>query len=92
MEKSKKIGKNHILVNGIVLQTNKKWSQLKQRQVDWIYEITRAEHSNFIEKNNRIPRKTGKRLLIDIVVAKFQDGNIWLPLHELETGIGKYID
>lgn len=28
--------KNHIKVNGTLLQTNKKWSHLKRSQVDWI--------------------------------------------------------
>lgn len=28
--------KNHIKVNGVILQTNKKWSHLKRSQVDWI--------------------------------------------------------
>jgi hypothetical protein len=88
----KKAGKNHVKVNGTLLQTNKKWSQLKQKQRDWIYEITRAEHTKFIEENNRLPMKTGKKKLLVIIAAKVDERGIWLPSHEMESGVGKYID
>jgi len=88
----KKAGKNHVKVNGTLLQTNKKWSQLKQKQRDWIYEITREEHITFIEENKRLPMKTGKKKLIVIIEAKIDERSIWLPSHELEKGISKYID
>ena len=88
----KKAGKNHVKVNGTLLQTNKKWSQLKQKQRDWIYEVVRAEHEKFIEENDRLPMKTGKKKLIAIIETKIDERGIWLPSHELEQGIGKYID
>jgi hypothetical protein len=88
----KKAGKNHVKVNGTLLQTNKKWSHLKQRQRDWIYEITRNEHEKFIEENNRLPIKTGKKKLIAVIENKIDERGIWLPSYELESGIGKYID
>jgi len=88
----KKAGKNHVRVNGTLLQTNKKWSHLKQKQRDWIYEITRSEHKKFVEENNRIPMKTGKKKLIDVIVAKIDERGIWLPSYEFDSGIGKYID
>ena len=88
----KKAGKNHVKVNGTLLQTNKKWSQLKQKQRDWIYEIVRAEHEKFIEEQDRLPMKTGKKKLIEVIESKIDERGIWLPSHELEQGIGKYID
>jgi hypothetical protein len=88
----KKAGKNHVRVNGTLLQTNKKWSHLKQRQREWIYEITRTEHKRFIKKNNRLPMKICKRNLIDTILVKVDERGIWLPSYELESGIGKYID
>ena len=88
----KKAGKNHVKVNGTLLQTNKKWSHLKQKQRDWIYEVVRTEHKKFIEENNRLPMKTGKKKLIEVIEAKIDERNIWLPSHELEKNIGKYID
>ena len=88
----KKAGKNHVRVNGTLLQTNKKWSQLKQKQRDWIYEITRSAHQKFVEDNNRLPMKAGKQKLTDIIESKVDERGIWLPSYELEYGIGKYID
>ena len=88
----KKAGKNHVRVNGTLLQTNKKWSHLKQRQREWIYEITRSEHKRFLEKNDRLPMKAGKKELIAVIIAKTDERGIWLPSGELENGIGKYID
>jgi hypothetical protein len=88
----KKAGKNHVKVNGTLLQTNKKWSHLKQKQREWIYEITRAEHKKFVEENNRLPMKTGKKKLIEAIKVKIDERGIWLPSYELESGIGKYID
>jgi hypothetical protein len=88
----KKAGKNHVKVNGTLLQTNKKWSQLKQKQKDWIYGIVRAEHEKFIEENDRLPMKTGKKKLVAVIETKIDERGIWLPSHELEQGICKYID
>ena len=87
-----KAGKNHVRVNGTLLQTNKQWSHLKQRQREWIYGITRLEHKAFLEKNNRLPMKAGKRELIALIIAKIDERGIWLPSGELESGIGRYID
>ena len=88
----KKAGKNHVRVNGTLLQTNKKWSNLKQRQREWIYETTRSEYKKFLEDNNRLPMKTGKKKLIDVIISKIDERGIWLPSDELESGIGRYID
>ena len=79
-------------MNGTLLQTNKTWSHLKQKQREWIYEITRAEHNRFVEENSRLPMKIGKKKLIDVITAKVDERGIWLPTYELERGIGKYID
>jgi hypothetical protein len=87
-----KAGKNHVRVNGTLLQTNKKWSHLKQKQRDWIYEITRSAHKLFVEKNNRLHMKAGKKNLIAAIETKIDERGIWLPSDELESGIGKYID
>jgi hypothetical protein len=88
----KKAGKNHVRVNGTLLQTNKKWSHLKQKQKDWIYETTRAEHKKFVAENNRLPMKAGKKKLIALIEVKIDERGIWLPSSELDSGIGKYID
>lgn len=88
----KKAGKNHVRVNGTLLQTNKNWSHLKQKQRDLIYETTRSEHKKYVEENNRLPMKAGKKKLIAVIEAKVDEHGIWLPSDELDSGIGKYID
>jgi len=88
----KKAGKNHARVNGTLLQTNKKWSHLKQKQREWIYEVTRFEHKKYIEENNQLPMKSSKKMLIATIESKIDERGIWLPSYELERGIGKYID
>lgn len=42
------IMKNHKIVNGELLQTNKKWSHLKQSQRIWIADITKKSHEKYI--------------------------------------------
>jgi hypothetical protein len=88
----KKAGKNHVKVNGTWLQTNKKWSQLKQKQRDWIYGIIKTEYKQFVEEANQLPMKTGKKKLITTITARIDERNIWLPSDEMEYGISKYID
>jgi len=43
--KNGRAGKNHEWVNGQLLQTNKKWSHLKQQQKMWIQQATAKEHA-----------------------------------------------
>ena len=88
----KKAGKNHVRVNGTLLQTNKKWSHLKQKQRDWIYGITRSEHKKYVEEHSQLPLKADKKKLISVIETKVDERGIWLPSDELEGGIGKYID
>ena len=88
----KKVGKNHIKVDGRLLQTNKRWSHLKQKQREWIYEIARLEHQKFVAENNRVPRKVAKKKLLETVEDKVDERGIWLPSYELRKSVGKYID
>jgi len=76
----------------MLLQTNKRWSHLKQKQRDWIYEIVRLEHQKFIEEHDRLPVKKSKEKLFEIVVDKVDERGMWLPSHELKKAVGKYID
>ncbi len=42
--------KNHIRINGQLLQTNKKWSHLKEKQKTWIMETARREYDRFVRE------------------------------------------
>ena len=84
--------KNHKWVDGSLLQTNKKWSDLKQSQRDWIYEMTRNAHAAYIEKHRRLPRKKCKEEVIAAVNEKLNERKIWIPYHEFYGRIVSYID
>lgn len=84
--------KNHKRINGQLLQTNKKWSQLKQSQREWIRQITYEEHAAYVEGNSRLPMKKKKQVVIDKVMERIQERSIWIPYHEAATNIGKIID
>jgi len=84
--------KNHIRVEGRLLQTNKKWSHLKQKQREWIATTTKNEYDNYISKHKKIPHKGSKAEIIDNVYDKINEREIWIPFHEAKAHIGKYID
>ena len=84
--------KNHKRVNGSLLQTNKKWSDLKQSQREWIYEVTRNAHTAYVEKHGQLPTKRHKEDVIDAVHAKINEREIWIPYHEFHGRIVSYIN
>ena len=45
--------KNHQMVNGKLLQTNKQWSALKEKQKEWITETARQAHSKAVQENGK---------------------------------------
>ena len=86
--------KNHIMVGGNLLQTNKKFSHLKNSQKEkingWLYE----EYEKLWKENGRAPGKPQKEIIINSVYAKIEEAEIWLPLDELcshyESHINKF--
>lgn len=86
------MAKNHMKVDGVLLQKNKKWSDLKQSQRDWIYELIRVAHELFLKETKQLPRKDIKKRLVAVIVAKTNQYDIWLPPGVLELEISKYID
>jgi hypothetical protein len=84
--------KNHIMVNDRLLQTNKKWSHLKQRQRQWIHGITMEEYSAYVEKYGKLPLKSGKEAVLDKVYARINEREMWIPWDEFKAHAGKFID
>lgn len=86
--------KNHIMVDDKPLQTNKKFSHLKNSQKEkingWLYE----EYEKLWRENGRSPGKPQKEIIINSVYAKIEEADIWLPLGELysyyESHINKF--
>lgn len=81
--------KNHVKVNGQLLQTNKKWSHLKQKQVQYIYDKTVELHTKFVAEHEKLPRKQYKN---DIINGVYDELNMHIPYSEARPHISKYID
>lgn len=75
--------KNHLKINGRLLQTNKKWSQLKEKQKQYIYDIIKDKYNTFRVKNSRIPNKVEKQTILNEVYSMIEDKGIWIPYSEV---------
>lgn len=84
--------KNHIKVDGKLLQTNKKWSHLKNSQRSWISEVTKEEHTAYVAEHGRLPMKKRKEDVLDRVHERVVGRDIWIPYHEFKSHVNVYID
>ena len=84
--------KNHIKVGGKLLQTNKKWSHLKQKQREWIATTTKNEYDRYIATHKKTPGKSGKLEIIDTVYDKINERELWIPFYEVKENVGKHIE
>jgi len=76
--------KNHILSDGRLLQTNKKFSNLKEKQKILIAEWFREAYKYFYETHNKFPSdKMEKESVISEVYEKIQSRDIWIPYSEI---------
>ncbi len=68
--------KNHELVNGRFLQTNKKYSALKESQktriAEWMYESYR----DYYVKNKKLPYKAGNAEVLRALSDKIETAGI----------------
>ncbi len=81
--KIKKVGKNHIKVNGQILQTNKKYSALKNSQKQKIASWMREEIRSFYDRTGKYPYKGYNSQIVEAVYAKIQEAQIWIPYGEV---------
>ncbi len=83
-EKPQKKSKNHIFTDGRLLQTNKKFSHLKEKQKVLIAEWFRHKYKQFYESHNRFPSDNiEKESVINEVYEKIQNMDIWIPFSEI---------
>ncbi|GAB6428192.1 hypothetical protein bcgnr5372_38990 [Bacillus luti] len=76
--------KNHIrLPNGQVIQTNKKWSHLKQRQRDAISSCLREAYISKVRICNRRLKKAEHDDVLGVAFTKIEEWRIWIPEHEV---------
>lgn len=75
---------NHQIVNGKLLQMNKKFDQLKEHQriqiAEWLYEA----YKKMRVEDNRVPNREDDAQIIGAVMMKISDAEIWIPEHEVE--------
>lgn len=77
--------KNHVIVNGQILQTNKKWSHLTQNQKNLIAEWLREEYRSFIMMYLRKPKRYEEEYIVDSVMERIHARGIWIPYGEVKT-------
>lgn len=75
--------KNHKMVDGRLLQTNKKFSALKEKQkvkiAEWFYEAYRRCYL----ESGKIPGKGDETEVMAYVFDKVEEAQIWIPSGEL---------
>ena len=64
--------KNHIRVNGQLLQTNKKWSHLKEKQKNWIMGTARREYDRFVREREKLPVHGSKQQLNECIYTQIE--------------------
>ncbi|MEM5008485.1 hypothetical protein WKH54_25905 [Priestia megaterium] len=83
--------KNHVYQNGRLIQTNKKFSALKQKQKEWITNELRQRYINAINyPHTKLHSKKRDQILeevYDLIVAK----DTWIPFHEVKKHYFKKI-
>jgi hypothetical protein len=84
--------KNHRIIEGKLLQTNKNWSQLKESQKTWIFEQIKNEHSEFIKRYGRLPVQKSKTIVLSAVWDLIIEREIWILCCEYEINARKMID
>ena len=76
-------GKNHIRIDGKLLQTDKKFSALKERQktkiAEWFYEGYRSCYM----ESGRFPDQQGDEKILSYVFGKIEEAQIWIPDGEI---------
>ncbi len=75
--------KNHIKADGMLLQTDKKFSALKERQkagiAEWFYEGFRQCYQD----SGRFPDRQGDGEVLSYVFGKMAEARIWIPEGEI---------
>lgn len=77
--------KNHHIRNGQLVQTNKKWNQLKQNQREWISHALKERYVNHLLQNNGVVTPAECETMLQEVTALLDEKLIWLPEKELRN-------
>ena len=75
--------KNHEWVDGQLLQTNKKYSHLKQAQKDKIHRWMYYAYKQFFLDHNRFPGQKDTDEILSFVMGRIDEAGIWIPYGEV---------
>lgn len=74
--------KNHKVVNGRLLKTDKRFSDLKERQKSKIAEWFYAAYRDWHMREEGGAEKEADAWILDFVTGRMEEEGIWLPYHE----------
>ncbi len=77
--------KNHRIVNGQLLQTNKKFSHLNQDQKNGIAEWIYKEYQSICATHGRVPNKEDDVQIVSSVMARITDKKMWISEGDIIT-------
>jgi len=83
--------KNHEWIDGRLLQTNKSWSHLKERQKTWIYEMAKERYQQFLTERGKLPVHGSKKALIEQIYTQTEERGIWIPFGEVSRVLSRRI-
>lgn len=75
--------KNHEWVDDQLLQTNKKYSHLKQAQKDKIHRWMYYAYKQFFLDHNRFPGQKDTDEILSFVMERIDEAGIWIPYGEV---------
>ena len=89
MTKSKKT-KTHKKIDGLLLQMNKTFSNLKMKQKDkitgWVYE----EYKKYVTDHEKAPDSLADEQIVEAVLDKINEAQIWIPDGEKDKTVSRY--
>jgi len=75
--------KNHMMVDGQLLQMNKKWSALKEAQKEKISRWLKEATAEYRKEYGHYPASEACYDVVDAVYEKIQTAGIWIPYDEV---------
>ena len=76
--------KNHRMVDGRLLQTDKPFSQLKQKQKEKINEWLYQEYRTIYSQIGKVPDARHNDKILFAVQEKIESAEIWIPFGEVK--------
>lgn len=76
--------KNHKVIDGKLLQTDKKFATLKGTQQEKICNWLLEEYLKIATTENRLLTKVEKEATLDLAYEKIEAAGIWIPYQEVE--------